>query len=111
MSWIDGRSDQFPAILPAILPMFVIAPIVQDPAGPFATVMALIPPFTPTIMTLRLATAVTIPMWQPLLGLILVILFTWFSVWIGARVFRTAILIQGQKPTIKNLISYAGKST
>jgi hypothetical protein len=39
-----------------------------------------------------------------------VILFTIFSVWIGARVFRTAILIQGQKPSIGNLIKYAFKN-
>jgi len=28
---------------------------------------------------------------------------------IGAKIFRTAILIQGQKPSLKNLISYAFK--
>lgn len=106
----DASSLTFPGILPAIIPMFVIVPVVQDPLGPLATTMALIPPFTPTIMVIRIAGTVTIPEWQPVVGLVIVFLFTLFSVWVGARVFRTAILITGQKPTVKNLFKYAFRS-
>lgn len=106
----DAQSLTFPGIIPVILPMFIMVPIIQDPSGTLATTMSLIPPFTPTIMMIRLATEVTVPTWQPIVGLMGVILFTLFSVWIGARVFRTAILLQGQKPTIANLFKYAFKS-
>jgi ABC-2 type transport system permease protein len=105
----DAQSLTFPGILPAIIPMFLIAPVIADPTGPLATTMALIPPFTPTIMVIRMASPVTIPMWQPLVGLLGVILYTIITVWIGARVFRTAILIQGQKPTLGTLYKYAFK--
>ncbi|MEN8228645.1 MAG: ABC transporter permease [Bacteroidota bacterium] len=106
----DAQSLTFPGIIPVILPMFIMMPIIQDPSGALATTMSLIPPFTPTIMMIRLATEVTVPLWQPIAGLLGVILFTIFSVWIGARVFRTAILMQGQKPSIANLFKYAFKS-
>jgi len=105
----DAQSLTFPGILPAIIPMFLIAPIIADPTGPLATTIALIPPFTPTVMVMRMASPVTIPMWQPIVGLIGVTLYTIFTVWIGARIFKTAILIQGQKPTISNLFKYAFK--
>ena len=105
----DAQSLTFPGIMPAIIPMFLIAPIIADPTGPLATTIALIPPFTPTVMVMRMASSVTIPMWQPVVGLIGVILFTIFTVWIGARIFRTAILIQGQKPTLATLYKYAFK--
>ena len=105
----DAQSLTFPGILPAIIPLFLIAPVIADPTGPLATTMALIPPFTPTVMVMRMASSVTIPMWQPFVGLLGVILFTIFTVWIGARIFRTAILIQGQKPTLSNLFKYAFK--
>jgi ABC-2 type transport system permease protein len=105
----DAQSLTFPGILPAIIPMFLIAPIIADPTGPLATTMSLIPPFTPTIMVMRMASSVTIPMWQPVAGLIGVILYTLFTVWLGARIFRTAILIQGQKPTLATLYKYAFK--
>jgi ABC-2 type transport system permease protein len=105
----DAQSLTFPGILPAIIPMFLIAPVIADPTGPLATTMALIPPFTPTVMVMRMASSVTIPMWQPIVGLVGVILFTIFTVWIGARIFRTAILIQGQKPNLATLYKYAFK--
>ena len=105
----DAQSLTFPGLLPVIIPMFLIAPVLADPIGPFATTLALIPPFTPTMMIIRMASPVTIPLWQPIAGLVGVILFTLFTVWIGARIFRTAILIQGQKPTIANLFKYAFK--
>jgi len=105
----DAQSLTFPGILPAIIPMFLIAPVIADPTGPLATTIALIPPFTPTVMVMRMASSVTIPMWQPVVGLLGVILFTIFTVWIGARIFRTAILIQGQKPNLATLYKYAFK--
>jgi ABC-2 type transport system permease protein len=105
----DAQSLTFPGILPAIIPMFLIIPVIADPTGPLATTIALMPPFTPTVMVVRMASSVTIPMWQPVVGLMGVILYTTFTVWIGARVFRTAILIQGQKPTFATLYKYAFK--
>jgi ABC-2 type transport system permease protein len=105
----DAQSLQFPAMLPVILPLFLIMPVIQDPSGPLATTLSLIPPFTPSIMLIRLATPVTVPIWQPIAGLAGVILFTIFTVWVGARVFRTAILLQGQKPSVANLFKYAFK--
>ncbi len=105
----DAQSIQFPAMIPVILPLFLIMPVIQDPSGPLATTLSLIPPFTPSIMMIRLATPVTIPLWQPIAGLAGVILFTIFSVWVGARIFRTAILMQGQKPSLANLTKYVFK--
>ena len=106
----DAQSIQFPAMLPVILPLFLIMPVIQNPSGTLATTLSFIPPFTPSIMMIRLATPVTVPLWQPIVGLVGVILFTIFTVWVGARIFRTAILIQGQKPSVANLFKYAFKS-
>lgn len=105
----DVQSLTFPGIMPVILPMFLIMPVIQDPTGPLATTLSLIPPFTPTMMIMRMSSSVTIPIWQPIVGLIGVILFTLFTIWVGARIFRTAILIQGQKPTAATLFKYAFK--
>jgi len=106
----DASSLTFPGMLPALIPMFLMMPVMQDPGGTFATTMSLIPIFTPTLMVVRMATPVTIPLWQPIVGLVGVILYTWFTIWIGARIFRTAILIQGKKPTLATLLKYAFKS-
>ena len=106
----DAQNISIPAMLPMILPLFVIMPVLKNPLGSLATGMSLIPPFTPMVMIVRQATPVTIPAWQPYVGLIGVVLFTVFVVWAGARIFRTGILMQGQKPTFANLFRYAFRS-
>jgi ABC-2 type transport system permease protein len=105
----DAQSLQFPAMIPVILPLFILVPVMGDPISSLATWLSLFPPFTPTLMTVRMATPVTIPLWQPYVGLLGVILFTALSIWIGGRIFRTGILMQGQKPTLGNLMRYALK--
>jgi ABC-2 type transport system permease protein len=105
----DSQNLQFPAILPVILPLFMMVPVMQNPTSSLSTWLSFFPPFTPTLMLVRLATPVTIPAWQPYTGLFLVVVFTLLSVWIGGRIFRTGILLQGQKPTLGNLIKYAVK--
>ena len=106
----DAQNASFPANLPMILPLFVIWPVLQNPMSGMATWLSLFPPFTPMLMIVRLASPVSIPVWQPFAGLAGVILFTLLSVWVGARIFRTGILMQGQKPTFANLFRYGFKS-
>ncbi len=106
----DAQNVSFPAMLPILLPLFVMMPVLKNPIGNMATWLSLFPPFTPMLMIVRQATQVTIPAWQPIAGLFGVMIFTAFSVWVGARIFRTGILLQGQKPTLGNLIKFAFKS-
>ncbi len=94
----DAQAIQFPAMLPLIIPMFVMMPVIQNPLGSFATTMSLIPPFTPMLMLVRQATQVTIPIWQPIAGLLGVLIFTLLSVWIGGRIFRSCIIMHGKRP-------------
>jgi ABC-type Na+ efflux pump permease subunit len=105
----DAQNVSFPAMMPMILPLFVLMPVLKNPIGGLATWLSLFPPFTPMLMITRMATPVTIPVWQPIAGLLGVFLFTSFAVWAGSRIFRAGILMQGQKPTLKNLTKYIFK--
>jgi ABC-type Na+ efflux pump permease subunit len=103
----DAQSLSFPMILPALIPMFIYFPVAKEPLSSFSTWISLIPPFTPMLMTLRMATPDSIPMWQPIVGLIGVILFTILFVWAGGRIFRVAILMQGTPPKFANIVKWA----
>ena len=105
----DAQSLSFPAMLPVLVPMFVMFPILKDPLSNFSTIISLIPPLTPMLMIVRQATPVSIPEWQPIVGLIGVVLFTLFSVWLGGRIFRTQILLQGKPPKFFSLVKMALK--
>jgi len=93
-------------MIPLLIPMFVWFLVVKEPMSTFSTVMSLIPPFTPILMTLRMATPAGVPMWQCLAGLAGVILFTVFCVWAGGRIFRVGILMQGNPPRIGTLLCW-----
>lgn len=103
----DAQNLSFPAMIPIFFPMFVFMPILQEPTSGFATWMSLIPPFTPMLMLLRKAGPVDIPMWQPWVGMAGVILFTVIAVWMGGRIFRMGILMQGGAPKIGKIIRWA----
>ncbi|MBN2411009.1 ABC transporter permease [candidate division KSB1 bacterium] len=105
----DSQNLTFPTILPAIFPMFIYFPVVKEPMGSFATVTSLIPTFTPLLMLLRQTTPAGIPIWQPIAGMLGVLVFTIFCVWAGGRIFRVAILLQGTPPKLSNIIRWAFK--
>ncbi len=103
----DAQNLTFPAMLPIMIPMFVIFPVLKEPMSAFATTMSFIPPFTPMLMLLRLSTPGGIPAWQPWVGLVGVILCTILAVWAGGRIFRIGILMQGQPPNIGRILRWA----
>ena len=102
----DAQAMQFPAMLPIIIPLFLMMPIILNPMGKMAIGFSLFPLWTPMLMLLRQSTSVTIPLWQPVVGLIGVALFTILCVWAGARLFRATIILQGKRPKFGTLIRY-----
>lgn len=103
----DAQNLTFPAMIPVLIPMFVIMPILQHPMSTFATWLSLFPPFTPLLMLLRQSAPGGVPIWQPWLGLIGVLAFTTLAVWTGGRIFRVGILMQGTPPKLGNILRWA----
>ena len=103
----DAQSLTMPAMLPMLIPMFLITPLIREPNSSMATLLSLLPPFTPTMMLFRQSTPLGVPMWQPLVGLIGLLVFTLLSVWVGGRVFRVGILMQGSSPKLMNILRWA----
>lgn len=103
----EAQSLLLPVWMLMMSPMFVWIFIVRDPLGSMATYFSLFPPATPTAMMLRMATGQTIPIWQPILGLVLTAASTLLIVVIAARIFRVGILWQGKTPKITEIIKWA----
>jgi ABC-2 type transport system permease protein len=103
----DAQSLQLPAMLPLIVPMFLFGPLLKEPHSTMATALSLFPPFTPTLMLLRMTTPGGVPAWQPWVGLVGVIALGALSVWAGGRIFRVGILAQGKTPKFTDLVRWA----
>jgi ABC-2 type transport system permease protein len=90
------------AVFFLVIPVFLMFRIINDPSSTFATVMSLIPIFTPLLMTLRIALEMP-PLWQLLLAYALTLAFIWIAVAACARIYRVGILMYGKKPTFQEL--------
>ena len=105
----ETQALMWPVMLPMMIPMFILVPVLKEPNTAFATITSLIPPFTPMVMMLRLAAPESIPVWQPILGLLLVLLTTAFYVWAASRIFRVGLLAKGKAPKIGDLVRWVIK--
>jgi ABC-2 type transport system permease protein len=105
----DAQHLAMLVMAPALVPMFVMMPVMQDPRGALATGMSLMPPFTPLLMLMRQAMPGGVPMWQPWVGLLGVIVWTVAVAFAAARIFRIAILTQGKTPKLSELMRWAVK--
>lgn len=105
----EVQSLMFPVMIPIMLPMFVLVPVIKEPMSSFATWLSLFPPCTPMLMLLRQASPVGIPIWQPLVGLVGILLSTILYVWAAGRIFRIGLLSQGKTPKIGDLLRWVAR--
>lgn len=102
----EAQSVMMPLWLFLVVPMFLWLPVIKEPTASLATWASLFPPFTPMLMVIRLASPVTIPAWQPWVGLAGVALVTVLSVWAAGRIFRVGILVQGKPPRLQEILRW-----
>ena len=103
----EAQSMLMPIWLLMMIPMFVWLPVLKEPYSAFSTGLSLVPPFTPILMMLRQSTPGGVPLWQPCVGLLGVFAFAMACVWLGGRIFRVGILMQGNPPKPRDLIRWA----
>lgn len=107
----DADSQQFlvPVSVPLILGYVISSSIFENPEGTVAFWFSIIPLTSPIVMMIRLPFGV--PMWELLLSMVLVVVGFVFFTWLAAKIYRTGILLYGQKVTWKDLFLWikAGK--
>ena len=103
----DAQNLTIVLLMPCLIPMFMLGTVLRQPNGMLATVMSLVPPFTPILMLLRQAMPNGVPAWQPWVGLVGVVVFAAATVWAASRIFRVAILMQGKPPRLAEMVRWA----
>lgn len=102
----ESQSLMTPVMLMAMSPMFVWMNIIREPTSTLATIMSLFPPVTPMLMTIRLTVPPGIPIWQPILGTVLVTATSIVLVFASGRIFRVGILMQGRGAKISEMVRW-----
>ena len=92
-----------PVMILICIPLFLMSNIIREPESQFAVGASLFPLATPMLMTARVAILPNLPLWQPLAGLVLVVLTTLFFVWAAGRIFRVGLLMQGKGANFREM--------
>jgi ABC-2 type transport system permease protein len=95
-----------PVMVVAMLPLFLLLPIIEEPNSLFATLCSFFPPSTPMLMLARQAIPPGPPWWQPPLGIALVLATTLGCVYAAGRIFRVGILMQGKGARMGDLVRW-----
>ena len=110
-SAVDAEADtqQFilPITIPLILSFLLIQPVMDNPDGPLAFWMSIIPFTSPVIMMVRLPFGVT--NLDLIISIVVLICSFILSTWFAGKIYRTGILMYGKKPSYKEIwkwISY-----
>ncbi|HEY7216112.1 MAG TPA: ABC transporter permease [Thermoanaerobaculia bacterium] len=90
------------AMIFVVTPVMIMYPVINDPNSRMATVLSLIPMFTPLLMPLRIAIEMP-PAWQLALAYLLTTAFVVGMVWFCSKIYRVGILMYGKKPTFKEI--------
>jgi ABC-2 type transport system permease protein len=104
----EAQSLSFPVTMLVIFSVIMLTPAVENPTGPVAFWGSLLPFSSPIIMLSRIPFGVpsTVPWWQLLLSMSLLIGGFLFTTWMSARIYRTGILMYGKKVTAKEMIKW-----
>ena len=103
----EAQSLLLPVWMVVMMPLFVWFNIIREPNSMLSTVISFFPPSTPMVMTMRMATGATIPWWQSVLSVLLMVAGTAIGVLLAARIYRVGILRQGKAPRFTEMLQWA----
>ncbi len=104
-SAVDNEADTQQFMLPVTIPLiFAIIfgqMVMQNPSGPVAFWLSIIPLTSPVIMMIRIPFG--IPLFDLYLSAFLLIAGFIFTTWMAAKIYRTGILLYGKKVGYKDI--------
>jgi ABC-2 type transport system permease protein len=86
--------------IPIVIPYWFITAIMFNPNGNIAVGMSLFPLTAPLALPMR-AVFTTIPTWQLVVSITMLVLLAVFAVWLAGRVFRLGMLRYGKRIHLK----------
>ena len=107
-SAVDSETDTQQFMLPVTMPLvfaYVMSIfIIENPEGPAAFWLSIIPLTSPIVMMVRIAMGIPDgAVWEVVLSMVLLVVTFVFTVWLSGRIYRTGILMYGKKVTYREL--------
>jgi ABC-2 type transport system permease protein len=90
-----------PITIPLIFAIIMAQYVIQEPTGPMAFWLSIIPLTSPVIMMIRIPFGV--PYFDLALSMFLLLLGFLGTTWLAGKIYRTGILMYGKKVNYKEL--------
>lgn len=98
----EAQQAQTPVIMFLILPVMCVQLVANDPRGPAAELLTIIPFSSPILMPMRYlldgASGASVA-----ISLAILAASTWAAAWLAARIYRVGILLYGKRPSLREL--------
>jgi ABC-2 type transport system permease protein len=92
-------------VLPLAVCFITLKSVLTSPDGPLARALALIPPFTPLLMYLRVSLGHPAP-WEVALSIALTSASIYAIIWITSRIYRVGVLMYGKRPNLPEILRW-----
>jgi ABC-2 type transport system permease protein len=101
----DAQQLQSIVVFPMVIPIMLTFFVIQNPTSTLATVLSLIPLFTPMLMLARVVISEP-SAWEVVLGIVLLVATTYGVILFSARVFRVGVLMYGKRPSLREVLRW-----
>lgn len=101
----EARQAQQPVVIVIVIPALLALGALNDPDGPIAVTLTLIPFSAPIAMPIRWSVA-AVPLAELGLSVVLLLLTAVLVTWVAARIYRVGILMYGKRPSVKELVRW-----
>ncbi|RYG22172.1 MAG: ABC transporter permease [Chitinophagaceae bacterium] len=108
-SAVDSETETQQFMMPVMMPLLLgyalsLSVVTNDPYGPIAFWLSMIPFTSPIAMVVRLPYGV--PNWELALSMAILVAGFIGTVWIAGRIYRVGILMYGKKTTFKEMFKW-----
>ena len=101
----DAQQALFPVMMLLVIPFMIQMSTINGNRMAWVDWAALFPFFSPVLMYPR-AVAGDVPVWMVALSLVLMAAAIAGMAWVAGRIYRVGILMQGKRPTLKELVRW-----
>ena len=108
-SAVDSETETQQFMMPVMMPLLLgyalsLSVVTNDPYGPIAFWLSMIPFTSPIAMVVRLPYGV--PNWELALSMLILVVGFIGTVWVAGRIYRVGILMYGKKTTFKEMFKW-----
>jgi len=102
----EAQSLMTPIMILAGIPYFLFLPVSMAPNAAYSVALSFLPPISPFMMMLRVASTDPPPAWQVLASIAIGVVGCVACIWFAAKVFRVGLLMYGKPPNLPTLIRW-----